>query len=218
MFRPRAVAVTRYRYRGTTIPTPWRTPAQRHEHVESRMRGKVHVRFGGRAGETDRPRARPRPGPTPTPIGSSPGRARRDPQDDRRSLPAVPWPRTPTLPSKPPTSLTAFAGRGSARATREPALRQRRRLHRHPRRGRVASKVELTAWYRPEQSRPYHPQTCGKVERLHQTLKSYLDDKTRPPPSQHSKPNSIPSPATTTRSGPTARSVGEPPYRPVVPG
>jgi RNA-directed DNA polymerase len=27
MFRPRAVAVNRYRYRGTKIPTPWATPA-----------------------------------------------------------------------------------------------------------------------------------------------------------------------------------------------
>lgn len=29
-------------------------------------------------------------------------------------------------------------------------------------------------------SRPYHPQTCGKIERLHQTLKRYLDK--QPPP------------------------------------
>ena len=40
----------------------------RHQPVESRMRGDVHVRFGGRAEETDRPKApAPRLGPTPTP-------------------------------------------------------------------------------------------------------------------------------------------------------
>ena len=50
----------------TPIPTPWssddrpRHPHQRHEHVESRMRWKSHVRFGGRAGETDRPKGRHR--------------------------------------------------------------------------------------------------------------------------------------------------------------
>ena len=43
MFRPRAVTVDRYRYRGTKIPTPWASeptdhPHQRPEHVESRMR------------------------------------------------------------------------------------------------------------------------------------------------------------------------------------
>lgn len=42
MFRPRKVSISRYRYRGTRIPTPWTSlqdqHAQRHESVESRMR------------------------------------------------------------------------------------------------------------------------------------------------------------------------------------
>ena len=29
---------------------------QRHEHMESRMQWKLHVRFGGRAGETHQPK------------------------------------------------------------------------------------------------------------------------------------------------------------------
>ena len=57
LFRPEAVAIVRYRYRGSNIPTHGRPRRQdqrhpRHEHVESRMRWKSHVRFGGRGGET----------------------------------------------------------------------------------------------------------------------------------------------------------------------
>lgn len=43
------------------------------------------------------------------------------------------------------------------------------------RKGRTAFEVELEARGIVHQhSRPYHPQTCGKIERFHQTLKLYL--------------------------------------------
>ncbi len=45
-----------------------------------------------------------------------------------------------------------------------------------PRKGTCAIELETAALgIRYLHSRPYHPQTCGKVERIHQTLKQWLD-------------------------------------------
>ena len=76
-----SVAVTRYRYRGSTIPTPGprhqpRADDQRARHVERPLRGDTHGGCGGRAGETHRERSRqgapvrPSRGVLPFPVAS----------------------------------------------------------------------------------------------------------------------------------------------------
>ena len=50
-----------------------------------------------------------------------------------------------------------------------------------PRHGRCAMEAELASLgIRYVHSTPYHPQTCGKVERLHQTVKRYLAKQAKP--------------------------------------
>jgi hypothetical protein len=85
--------------------------------------------------------------------------------------------------------------------------------------GKVLLQVELERLgIAAKNSRPYHPQTCGKVERLHQTLKRYLANQPEVRTLAGSQEQLDGSPATTTQPGPTGRWVGARPCRPTTPG
>ena len=67
LFDPSAVPVTRYRYRGDRIPSPWAIQTETdgreprlNELVESRVRGNSHARFGGAGRGNSRPKGRRR--------------------------------------------------------------------------------------------------------------------------------------------------------------
>jgi transposase InsO family protein len=80
--------------------------------------------------------------------------------------------------------------------------------------GRTAREItlgELGIKYR--RARPYHPQTCGKVERFHQTLKNIYGRYPQPPPSPSCNTSSTHSWPTTTGSDPTAPSADTPSSR-----
>lgn len=84
-----------------------------------------------------------------------------------------------------------------------------------PRKGKVLLQTELEHYgITSKNSRPYHPQTCGKIERLHQTLKRYLARQKPPGASPSYKPSSTRSSTTTTTFAPTEPSTAAHHYRP----
>jgi len=72
--------------------------------------------------------------------------------------------------------------------------------------GRTALEITLgEPGIKYRRSRPYHPQTCGKVERFHQTLKNTSGRYPQPPPSPSCNTRSTHSWPTTTAFAPTGR-------------
>ena len=121
-------------------------------------------------------------------------------------------PRPPTW-SRPSTKAPPSMGLPASMLTDNGAIFTAESRH-----GTCAIELELLSLgIDYKHSRPYHPQTCGKVERFHQTLKSWLAKQRRPPPSPSCKPSSTASPPTTTPSDPTGPSAGAPPPRPSPP-
>ena len=85
-------------------------------------------------------------------------------------------PRSPSAPLKPRTcSITFYAAAESYGYPAKFLSDNAAVFSGAPRRGRVVLESELDRLgIESKHSSPYHPQTCGKVERFHQTLKRYL--------------------------------------------
>ena len=154
------------------------------------------------------------------PLGARRWHRRGDPQRHRRPLPprwSPPGPSSPPRPptwSRPSTSAPPSCGCPASMLTDNGAI-----FTAESRNGACAIELELLALgVDYKHSRPYHPQTCGKVERFHQTLKKWL---AKQPPARHRRRAAGPArplprllqPA----SDPTGPSTGAPRPRPSPP-
>ena len=82
----------------------------------------------------------------------------------------------PSPPPRPPRGRRLSLCNLPARGPGVLALRDGAVFTATSRGGNVLLQLELERLgIAAKNSRPYHPQTCGKVERLHQTLKRYLE-------------------------------------------
>ena len=143
-----------------------------------------------------------------------------DPQRPRRPLPAQHPPRCPGHHHWP-ARWSPASGKPSGTAESRPGCSPTtpRSSPAAPRgQGRVALEIELgTRRVRCDHSRPYHPQTCGKVERFQQTEKKWLAAQPPAEPSPTCSASSTGSAGTTTPSDRTGPWADEPLPRPTPP-
>ena len=155
----------------------------------------------GQHGSASKPTCPTNAGKPTSPTGASPTAPPSRSSTSSTTTPAWPSPATPGAYRQRPRRRrhlpAAFTDLGHSG---HPAHRQRRHLHRPtPRRRphRPGNHPGHTGHQLPD-SRPYHPQTCGKVERFHQTLKKWLTAQPPAPTIAELQHHSTISAATTT--------------------
>jgi hypothetical protein len=133
------------------------------------------------AGNDSPPNSRTNAGNSTSPTTDSPTARKWKSSTSSTTTPGYVWPAPPGECSPPATSTPCSPPPPANTATPAGLLSDTGRCSPAPRGGRAA--LELTCHAREirfSHSRPYHPQTCGKIERTHQTVKKWLDRQPRP--------------------------------------
>ena len=139
----------------------------------------------GRAGTGSPPSCPTSCGRPTSPTGSSPTAPRSRSSTSSTTTPGCWSAPPPARCSKPLTSSLTSATAITRHGRPERLLTDNGAVFTGANRGHgwVALERELVALgIASSRSRPYHPQTCGKVERFHQTVKNWLARQTRPRP------------------------------------